>query len=64
MLTMLRLTLKNYSSNQHLPLHPQYLNVEKNLRKKLRESRILTPSMEIWSPILSQITLHLAASLV
>jgi hypothetical protein len=61
---MPRLTLKNCSSNRHLPLHPQHLKVEKKIRKKLRESQILTPSMEILSPILSQITLHLAVSLL
>jgi hypothetical protein len=61
---MPRLTFKNYSSNQHLPLHPQYLEVEKKIRKRLRESQILTPSMEIRSPILSQITLHLDVSLL
>jgi hypothetical protein len=61
---MPRLTLKNYSSNRYLPLHPQYLKVEKKIRKKLRESHISTLSMEIQSPILSQITLHLAVSLL
>jgi hypothetical protein len=61
---MPRPTLKNCSSQQYLPLHPQYLEMEKKIRKKLRESHILTPSMEIWSPILSQITLHLAVSLL
>jgi hypothetical protein len=50
---MPKLTLKNCSSNQHLPLHPQYLKLEKKIRKKLKESQILTPSMEIRSPILS-----------
>jgi hypothetical protein len=61
---MPRLTLKNCSSNRYLSLHPQYLKVGKKIRKKLRESQILTPSMEIRSPILSQITLHLAISLL
>jgi hypothetical protein len=56
--------LKNYSSHRYLPLHPQYLEVEKKIRKKLRESQTLTPSMEIRSPILSQIILHLAVSLL
>jgi hypothetical protein len=44
---MLKLTLKNCSSIRYLPRHPQYLKVEKNIRKKLRESQISTPSMEI-----------------
>jgi hypothetical protein len=61
---MPRPTLKNCSSHQYLPLHPQYLEMEKKIWKKLRESQILTPSMEIRSPILSQITLHLAISLL
>jgi hypothetical protein len=43
---------------------PQYLKVEKKIRKKLKESQITTPSMEIRSLILSQITLHLAVSLL
>jgi hypothetical protein len=40
------------------------MEVEKKIWKKLRESQISTPSMEIWSPILSQITLLLAVSLL
>jgi hypothetical protein len=46
------------------PAAPQYLEVEKKIRKKMRESQTSTPSMETRSPILSQITLHLAISLV
>jgi hypothetical protein len=61
---MPKITLKNYSSHRYLPLHPKYLKVEKKIRKKLRASQISTPSMENWSPILSQITLHLAVSLL
>jgi hypothetical protein len=61
---MPRLTLKNCSSHRYLPLHPQYLEMEKKIRKKLRESQILTLSMEILSPLPSQITLHLAVSLL
>jgi hypothetical protein len=41
-----------------------YLKVEKKTRRKSREFRISTLSMEIQNPILSQITLLPAVSLL
>jgi hypothetical protein len=41
--------LKNYSSHRYLPLHPQYLEMKKKIRKKLREFRISILSMGILS---------------
>jgi hypothetical protein len=46
---MPRLILKNYSSHRYLPLHPQYLEMKKKIRKKLREFRISILSMGILS---------------
>jgi hypothetical protein len=42
---MLKLTLKNCSSNQYFLPHPQYLRPKKKIQRRLRESQNLTPSM-------------------